>query len=181
MRSARAIVTSSRAARSHVHAIRRPLVEPTVCSSPPPRECNTNRRRTDVTAPEGLEGKIALVTGASAGIGLAVAHRLAAEGAEVYITAGAPALQKAAAEIGARAHPLSGTSPACDLDRLYDTIGTEKGRLDIVVANAGTIELADGVDATPEHFDLLFDTNARGTYFTVQKALPLMAPAEPSS
>lgn len=126
--------------------------------------------------PQGLNGKVALVTGASAGIGLAVAHRLAAEGAQVYITGrGEPALQKAAAEIGPHAHPVVGDVASLDdLDRLYTTIGTESGRLDIVVANAGTIELADGVDATPEHFDLLFDTNARGTYFTVQKALPLM-------
>jgi NAD(P)-dependent dehydrogenase (short-subunit alcohol dehydrogenase family) len=116
---------------------------------------------------EGLKGQVALVTGASAGIGLAVAQRLAAEGAEVYITGRRePALQKAAADIGPQAHPVVGDVASLDdLDRLYAIIGAETGRLDIVVANAGT---------TPEHFDLLFDTNARGTYFTVQKALPLM-------
>jgi NAD(P)-dependent dehydrogenase (short-subunit alcohol dehydrogenase family) len=64
---------------------------------------------------------------------------------------------------------------AAGFGRLYATIKAEQGRLDIVVANAGTVDVVAGEDATPEHFDTLFDTNARGTYFTVQKALPLMS------
>ncbi|TPG35062.1 SDR family NAD(P)-dependent oxidoreductase [Mycolicibacterium hodleri] len=123
-----------------------------------------------------LDGKIALVTGASAGIGLAVAQRLVDEGAFVYLTGRRTTeLEKAHAAIGHDVRAVRGDiADLADLDRLYDTIRAEKGRLDIVVANAGTIDLADGADVTPEHFDTLFGTNARGTYFTVQKALSLM-------
>ena len=125
----------------------------------------------------GLEGKIALVTGASAGIGLAVAQRLVDEGAFVYLTGrGADALDAAVAGLGRNARGVTGdVANLSDLDRLVDVIRAEKGRLDIVVANAGTVDVVDGVDVTPEHFDLLFDTNARGTYFTVQKTVPLMS------
>jgi NAD(P)-dependent dehydrogenase (short-subunit alcohol dehydrogenase family) len=123
-----------------------------------------------------LEGKIALVTGASAGIGLAVAQRLVDEGAFVYLTGRrADALDKAVAGIGRNVRAVAGdVADLGDLDRLYEVIRAEQGRLDIVVANAGTVDVADGVDVTPEHFDMLFGTNARGTYFTVQKAVPLM-------
>jgi NAD(P)-dependent dehydrogenase (short-subunit alcohol dehydrogenase family) len=124
-----------------------------------------------------LGGKIALVTGASAGIGLAVAQRLVDEGAFVFITGRrVEELEKAAAEIGHDVFAVQGDiSEVADLDRLHDTIREQKGRLDIVVANAGTVALAEGADVTPDHFDLLFSTNARGTYFTVQKMLPLMS------
>jgi NAD(P)-dependent dehydrogenase (short-subunit alcohol dehydrogenase family) len=124
-----------------------------------------------------LAGKIALVTGASAGIGLAVAQRLVDEGAYVFITGRRTAeLAKAEAEIGHDVRGIQGDiAQLSDLDRLYATVEAEKGRLDIVVANAGTVDVVAGADVTPEHFDTLFDTNARGTYFTVQKALPLMS------
>jgi NAD(P)-dependent dehydrogenase (short-subunit alcohol dehydrogenase family) len=123
-----------------------------------------------------LEGKTALVTGASVGIGLAVAQRLVDEGAFVYITGRrAEQLDEAKAEIGHDVATVQGDiADLDDLDRLYETIGAERGSLDIVVANAGTIELATGEEVTPAHFDKLFDTNARGTFFTVQKAVPLM-------
>jgi len=124
-----------------------------------------------------LAGKIALVTGASAGIGLAVAQRLVDEGAYVYITGRrAEELDKAAAQIGHDVSAVPGDiADLDDLDRLYATIKAEQGRLDIVVANAGTVELSTGDQVTPAHFDKLFDTNARGSYFTVQKAVPLMS------
>ena len=123
-----------------------------------------------------LSGKVALVTGASAGIGLAVARRLVDEGAFVFITGRRPdELEKAEVEIGHDVATVQGDiADLADLDRLYDTIESEKGRLDIVVANAGTVEVSSGVDVTPAIFDKLFNTNARGTFFTVQKAVPLM-------
>ncbi|MET0704211.1 MAG: SDR family oxidoreductase, partial [Mycobacterium sp.] len=124
-----------------------------------------------------LAGKIALVTGASVGIGLAVAQRLVDEGAFVYLTGRrVEELEKATAQIGHDVSAVAGDiADLDDLDRLYATIKAEKGRLDIVVANAGTIELSTGDQVTPAHFDKLFNTNARGTYFTVQKAVPLMS------
>ncbi|MEU0547313.1 glucose 1-dehydrogenase [Micromonospora sp. NPDC005979] len=122
-----------------------------------------------------LTGKIALVTGGSAGIGLAAAKRLVDEGAYVYITGRrAEELDKAMAEIGHDVRAVTGDiSKLDDLDRLYATIRDEQGRLDILVANAGTVEIRPTAQADPEHFDKIFNTNARGTYFTVQKALPL--------
>ncbi|MEH1163954.1 glucose 1-dehydrogenase [Micromonospora sp. CPCC 205539] len=122
-----------------------------------------------------LTGKIALVTGGSTGIGLASAKRLVDEGAYVFITGRRPAeLEKAVAEIGHDVRAVPGDiADLDDLDRLYATIREEKGRLDILVANAGTVEVRPTAQADPEHFDKIFNTNARGTYFTVQKALPL--------
>jgi NAD(P)-dependent dehydrogenase (short-subunit alcohol dehydrogenase family) len=124
-----------------------------------------------------LEGKVAVVTGGSAGIGLAVAQRLIEEGAFVYITGRrAEELAKAKAEIGRDVETVQGDiAVLADLDRLYETIRADKGRLDIVVANAGTVEITALEDVSPEHFDQTFNINARGTFFTVQKALPLMA------
>ncbi|WP_410810885.1 SDR family NAD(P)-dependent oxidoreductase [Micromonospora sp. 067-2] len=123
-----------------------------------------------------LDGKIALVTGGSTGIGLASAKRLVNEGAYVFVTGRrAEELDKAAAEIGHNVRAVTGDiANLDDLDRLYATIRDEQGRLDIVVANAGTVEVRPTAQADPEHFDKIFNTNARGTYFTVQKALPLL-------
>ncbi|MET8159115.1 glucose 1-dehydrogenase [Sphaerisporangium sp. NPDC005289] len=123
-----------------------------------------------------LEGKIALVTGGSTGIGLASARRLVDEGAFVFITGRREQeLLKAEAEIGHNVRTVRGDiAHLADLDRLYSAIRSHEGRLDIVVANAGIVEVRPTDQATPEHFDKIFDVNARGTYFTVQKALPLM-------
>lgn len=122
-----------------------------------------------------LSGKIALVTGGSAGIGLAVARRFAAEGAYVFITGRRQSeLDQAVQQIGADAAAIR-----CDvadlngLDRVYDTIGRRKGRLDLLVANAGGGEFLPLEDVTEEHFDKTFNANVKGTLFTVQKALPL--------
>jgi len=122
-----------------------------------------------------LFGKVALVTGASTGIGLAVANRFAAEGAYVFITGRRQAeLDRAVREIGAGAAAIQcDVADLADLDRVYATIGRQKGRLDILVANAGGGEFVPLEAVTEEHFDKTFDTNVKGTLFTVQKALPL--------
>ncbi|MEW2134158.1 glucose 1-dehydrogenase [Streptomyces sp. NPDC005435] len=123
-----------------------------------------------------LDGKTAVVTGGTSGIGLATARRLAAEGAHVFITGRRPeALAKAEAEIGPNVTGVPGDiSDLDDLDRLWDRVRTERGSVDVIVANAAFVELATLAEATPDHFDKTFSTNARGTFFTVQKALPLL-------
>lgn len=123
-----------------------------------------------------LNGKTAVVTGGTSGIGLATAKRLTAEGAHVFITGRRPAaLAEAAAEIGANVTAVQGdASDLDDLDRLWEQVRQERGSVDVIVANAAFVELATLAEATPEHFDTTFGTNARGTFFTVQKALPLL-------
>src|SRR6266436_3043787 len=105
------------------------------------------------TAPK-LSGKIALVTGGSSGIGLAAAKELGSNATAVR----------------------SDVANLADLDRLFDTIKQEKGRLDVLFANAGGGGLAPLGQITEELFDKTFNTNVRGLLFTVQKALPLMPP-----
>lgn len=123
-----------------------------------------------------LTGKIALITGGSEGIGLATAKRFVKEGAYVFITGRrAAALEKAKTEIGSNVSAIQGdASNLADLDRLFARIKAEKGSLDIVVANAGIVESSTIDSATPEHFDKIMNVNARGPFFTVQKALPLL-------
>ena len=123
-----------------------------------------------------LSGKIAVVTGGSSGIGLAIARRFAEEGAHVFITGRRQAeLDEAVALIGERAEAVQGdATSAVDLDRLYRMVMASKGRLDIIVANSGFSEAAMLDDITEEHFDKTFGLNARATLFTVQKAVPLM-------
>jgi NAD(P)-dependent dehydrogenase (short-subunit alcohol dehydrogenase family) len=123
-----------------------------------------------------LEGKIAVVTGGSTGIGLAIAKEFVAEGAYVFITGRRAAeLDKAAKEIGRNVTPVqSDVAKLEDLDRLYATVAKEKGRIDVLVANAGILESAPTADATADHFDRVFAVNVRGAYFTVQKALKLL-------
>ncbi|HET6859396.1 MAG TPA: SDR family oxidoreductase [Streptomyces sp.] len=122
-------------------------------------------------------GRTALVTGASSGIGRAVARRFADDGARVYLTGRRAAeLSSAAEEIGDNAVAVPcDVSVADDLDRLFDTIRADGRRLDTVVANAGTGVPARLEDATEEQFTRTFDTNVKGTLLTVQKALPLLA------
>lgn len=123
-----------------------------------------------------LSGKIAVITGGSSGIGLAIAQRFVEEGAYVFITGRRRnELDKAAALIGRNVTAVeSDVADLAGLDRLYATIAKEKGSIDIVVANAGIYELQTLETATPEHFDRVFNINARGVFFTVQKALPLI-------
>ena len=126
--------------------------------------------------PQRLTGKIALVTGGTSGIGLATAKRFVAEGAFVFITGRREAeLSSAVSDIGVSVSGLQGdVSILTDLDRVYGTIEKEKGRLDVLFANAGGGSIAPLGAITEEHFDRTFNTNVRGLLFTVQKVLPLL-------
>ena len=123
-----------------------------------------------------LEGKIALVTGGTSGIGLATAKQFVNEGAYVFITGRREAeLAAAVKEIGRNVTGVQGdVSNLGDLDRLFAQIKQEKGRLDVVFANAGVAKYAPIGKITEELFDAIFNTNVRGLLFTVQKALPLL-------
>jgi NAD(P)-dependent dehydrogenase (short-subunit alcohol dehydrogenase family) len=123
-----------------------------------------------------LNGKVAVITGGSSGIGLAAAKKFVEEGAHAFIMGRRQSeLDKAKAEIGNHVSTVQGdVANLSDLDRLYQTVKSEKGGVDIVVASAGIVERVLTQDATPEHFDKTFGINARGVYFTVQKALPLL-------
>ena len=123
-----------------------------------------------------LQGKIALVTGGTSGIGLATAQRFANEGAYVFITGRREAeLAAAVKQVGTNVTAVRGdVSNLGDLDRLYAQIKQEKGSLDIVFANAGTAKYATVGEITEEFYDAIFDTNVKGLLFTVQKALPLL-------
>ena len=124
-----------------------------------------------------LAGKIVLITGGNSGIGLASARRFVSEGAFVFITGRRQQeLDKAVAELGHDVRALQGdVSKLDDLDRIMTTIRAEKGRLDVVFANAGIAETAPLGSITEVSFDKVFDVNVKGTLFTVQKALPLMS------
>ncbi len=123
-----------------------------------------------------LTGKVAVITGGTSGMGLATAKRFVQEGAHVFIIGRRAAeLDHAVKQIG---HGVTGVqgdiSSLPDLDRLYETIKSEKGHLDIVFANAGVGDMLPLGEITEDHFDRTFDINVRGTLFTVQKALPLL-------
>jgi NAD(P)-dependent dehydrogenase (short-subunit alcohol dehydrogenase family) len=123
-----------------------------------------------------LEGKIALITGGNGGIGLATAKRFVNEGAYVFITGRRnDELAAAVKEIGKNVTGVQGdVSKLDDLDRLFAQIKREKGKLDIVFANAGVAKYARLGSITEEFFDSIFNTNVKGLLFTVQKALPLL-------
>ncbi|HEX8521482.1 MAG TPA: SDR family oxidoreductase [Tepidisphaeraceae bacterium] len=123
-----------------------------------------------------LHQKIALITGGSSGIGLATAKLFAAQGARLFITGRRKEeLEAAAREIGNGTVPIPGDiSKLSDLDRVYDVIRQQVGRLDILFANAGGGGFMPLGQITEEHFDKYFSINVKGTLFTVQKALPLM-------
>ena len=124
-----------------------------------------------------LQGKVAVITGGSTGIGLATAKLFVREGAYVFITGRRQKeLDEAVKAIGSNVTGVQGdVAKLADLDRLYDTVARLKGRIDIVFANAGVAEFAPLGRITEEHFDRLFSINVRGTLFTVQKALPLLS------
>jgi NAD(P)-dependent dehydrogenase (short-subunit alcohol dehydrogenase family) len=123
-----------------------------------------------------LDGKIAVITGGNSGIGLATAQRFVEEGAYVFITGRRQSeLDAAVKQIGK--NNVTGVqgdvSNLADLDRLYDTVKEQKGRIDVLFANAGIVELAPLGSITESHFDKIFNINVKGLLFTVQKALPL--------
>lgn len=123
-----------------------------------------------------LEGKVAVITGGSSGIGLATAERFVKEGAHVYIFGRRQSeLDKAVAKIGKNVTGVAGDVQDLEsLDWLYDKVATDGRKIDIVVANSGYVDSTKLADVTVESFNRNFETNARGVLFTVQKALPLM-------
>jgi NAD(P)-dependent dehydrogenase (short-subunit alcohol dehydrogenase family) len=122
-----------------------------------------------------LEGRLAVITGGSSGIGLAIARTFVDEGACVVVTGRRQKeLDEAVASLGDAATPFRGDVASLhDLDMLYEVVA-RLGRIDVLVANAGTAETQTLADLTEEHFDRLFAINVKGTVFTVQKALPLL-------
>jgi NAD(P)-dependent dehydrogenase (short-subunit alcohol dehydrogenase family) len=122
-----------------------------------------------------LDGKVAVITGATSGMALAGARAFVEEGAHVFIMGrGKEALDEAVEQIG---HDVTGVqgdaADLADLDRLFETVKREKGAIDVLWASAGTGEQGRLGEITEEEFDAAFSLNARGTLFTVQKALPL--------
>jgi NAD(P)-dependent dehydrogenase (short-subunit alcohol dehydrogenase family) len=122
-----------------------------------------------------LQGRVAVITGGTTGIGLATARLFVKEGAYVYITGRRQKeLDEAVQAIGRNVTGIQGdVAQMSDLDRLYEAVNT-KGRIDVLFANAGAAEFAPMGEITEEHFDRLFNINVKGTLFLVQKALPLM-------
>jgi NAD(P)-dependent dehydrogenase (short-subunit alcohol dehydrogenase family) len=123
-----------------------------------------------------LEGKVAVVTGGTTGIGLGIAQELAAEGAKVFITGRRQEeLDAAVKAIGASALGVRGDiSQLSDLDHLYDVVQQHASQIDILVANAGGGSFQPLGAITEEEFDKTFNINVKGTLFTVQKSLPLL-------
>ena len=122
-----------------------------------------------------LEAKVAVITGGTSGIGLATAQRFVDEGAYVFITGRRQSeLDVAVNQIGKNVTGVQGdVSNLADLDRLYATVKEQKGRIDILFANAGVGELVPLGEISEAHFDKIFSVNVKGLLFTVQKALPL--------
>ena len=122
-----------------------------------------------------LEGKVAVITGGSTGLALESAQRFVEEGAYVFITGRKQeALDQAVKLIGRNVTGVRGdVSNLDDLDRLFETVKREKGKIDVLFASAGTGEAVKLGEITEQHFDAAFGLNTRGTLFTVQKALPL--------
>ncbi|HLZ87404.1 MAG TPA: SDR family NAD(P)-dependent oxidoreductase, partial [Puia sp.] len=123
-----------------------------------------------------LQHKVAVVTGGSSGIGLGIAKRFAAEGSKVVITGrNKTSLDKAVAEIGHGTLGIQGdVSHLHDLDRIFRTVDEKLGKIDILVANAGSYIVGPLAEFTEEMFDQLSDINFKGTFFTVQRALPAL-------
>jgi NAD(P)-dependent dehydrogenase (short-subunit alcohol dehydrogenase family) len=129
-----------------------------------------------MTPNQNLNGKIAVVTGGSAGIGFGAAKRFAQEGARVFITGRRQAeLDQAVAVLGSNVTSIQGDmSKLADIDRFYEKVKLHTEQIDILFVNAGFYEFGPLGEITEEHFDKTFNTNVRGLLFTVQKALPLL-------
>lgn len=123
-----------------------------------------------------LDGKIAVITGGTSGIGLATAKLFADEGAHVYITGrGLDALKAAEKEIGGNVTGVQADSMNnADLDRLIEQVKAEAGRIDVLFANAGGGSMLPLGQITEDHVDGIFGRNVKAVIFTVQKALPLL-------
>lgn len=124
-----------------------------------------------------LDGKVAVVTGGTSGIGLAIARRFVAEGAQVFVTGRRQAqIDAAAAELGPQAVAVRcDVGNLAELDALYEVVTQRSGRIDVLVANAGGGVPAVLGDITEEQFDSMFATNVKGAVFGVQKAMPLLS------
>jgi NAD(P)-dependent dehydrogenase (short-subunit alcohol dehydrogenase family) len=122
-----------------------------------------------------LEGKIAVITGGTSGIGLTTAKRFVSEGAYVFITGlYQKEIDEAVSEIGKNVSGIqSDVSNLADIDKMYDVVKDQKGHIDILFANAGIIQFAPLGEISEEHFNKIFDIDVKGLLFTVQKALPL--------
>src|SRR6478752_326046 len=127
-----------------------------------------------------LQGKVAVVTGGSSGLGLATARRFVEEGAFVFITGRRQKeLDEAVRSIGRNVIAVQGDMAVlADIRRLYTTVREQKGKVDIVFANAGTGAFASLGQITEQHFDTQFNINVKGLLFTVQEALPLVRRSE---
>lgn len=123
-----------------------------------------------------LTNKVALITGGNSGIGLATAKLFKDQGAKVIITArSSETYEKAKLEYGALFDVVQAdVSKIADIDRLYDHVKTKYGKFDILFANAGIANFTPTLEVTPEYFDNQFNTNVKGLYFTVAKAIPLL-------
>src|ERR1700736_5998544 len=132
-------------------------------------------RKLPMTETRKLQGKVAVITGGTTGIGLAAAKLFVKEGAYVFITGRRQKeLDAAVKAIGSNLTGVQGdVAKLADLDRLYEAV-KKKGRIDVVFANAGVAEFAPLGKITEQHFDSLFNTNVKGVLFTVQKTLPLL-------
>jgi NAD(P)-dependent dehydrogenase (short-subunit alcohol dehydrogenase family) len=136
----------------------------------------TGRQQGDKTMSKTFENKVVIVTGGTSGIGLATAKAFSRQGAFVFITGRRKdALDAAIKEIGGRVTGVQADmSKLVDIDRLYDAVQQKHAQIDVVFANAGGGEMAALGTITEEHYQKTFDTNVKGTLFTVQKALPLL-------
>jgi len=123
-----------------------------------------------------LNNRVAVITGGSSGIGLAIAKRFAQEGAKVAITGrNQKTIDQAIAEIGPNGLGIQGdVSKLDDLTRIYQTVADHFGKVDTLIVNAGVYILAPLADFTEEQFDLVSDINFKGAFFSVQKALPVL-------
>jgi NAD(P)-dependent dehydrogenase (short-subunit alcohol dehydrogenase family) len=141
----------------------------------PTKRKKKKERLYPMTTNKKLQGKVAVITGGTTGIGLAAAKLFVREGANVFIMGRRQKeLDAAVKAIGSDVTGVQGDiAKLADLDRLYETVKA-KGKLDIVFANAGVAEFSSLDKITEEHFDKLFNINVKGTLFTVQKALPLL-------